>query len=152
MVEKREAWERPNGGWTTETLRTLMLHLLEESDKRYSQRFDAQEKAVQAALANAERALSTASSAADKRLDSMNEFRGALRDQQNTFIPRSEVSGMVRALSDKIERLEADLASRTGSKAQAAERQTGVMWLVGLVVAVVVGLVGAVVGFFGGKH
>jgi len=71
--------------------RTEILHLKEllaAADRRYEQRFDAQEKAVQAALNAAK-----AEQASEKRLDSVNEFRAQLRDQAGTFVTRSELWG-----------------------------------------------------------
>lgn len=69
---------------------------------RNTQRFDAQERALNAALASSERASQAALAAADKasikaetasekRFEGINEFRNTLRDQQNTYITRTEV-------------------------------------------------------------
>lgn len=76
--------------------RTEILHLKEllaAADRRYEQRFDAQEKAVQAALNAAKDAVNKAEQASEKRLDSVNEFRAQLRDQAGTFVTRSELWG-----------------------------------------------------------
>jgi hypothetical protein len=86
-------------------------------------RFDAQEKAVAAALAAAEKAVSAALAAADravtkaesaseKRFESMNEFRGALADSARLLMPRSEAEQSFRVLSDKIEELTKRVNSR----------------------------------------
>jgi len=74
-------------GWTLDTLRLHIERVLEERDIQYQQRFDAQEKAVIAALAAADRANTKAELAADKRFDAVNEFRQTLTDQTATFIP-----------------------------------------------------------------
>lgn len=66
-------------------------------DLRYQQRFDAQtraldaalesaKEAVQTAMAAAERATSKAEAAADKRFDAVNEFRQTLSDQAREFV------------------------------------------------------------------
>jgi|ERR1700677_767992 len=58
---------------------------------RNEQRFIAQEKAVEAALSSAKTATEKAEFAAERRFDSVNEFRAALSTQQATYISRSEV-------------------------------------------------------------
>jgi hypothetical protein len=66
--------------WTVATLHEFMLKLHEEQDKRYEQRFEAQEKAVAAALASAREAVLKAEQANDKRFDSTNEWRRTVSD------------------------------------------------------------------------
>ena len=74
---------------------------------------DANETAVslrehfESRLVAVEKATDRASSQLEKRLEGMNEFRGQLRDQAETFLPRSEyvlmhdrLVGEVRTLSD----------------------------------------------------
>lgn len=65
-------------------------HILAEMDKRYMQRFDAQEKAV----AKAEQAQS------DYNIRS-NEFRGQLDDQAKMLMPRAEADQRFKASEDK---------------------------------------------------
>lgn len=69
--------------------------LLAEADKRYNQRFEAQEKNMALTLTAADKALKTASEALERRLDSVNEFRAQLKDQTATFITRAEAMGWV---------------------------------------------------------
>jgi phosphopantetheinyl transferase (holo-ACP synthase) len=86
-----------------------------------SQRFEAQEKAVAAALAAAKEAVAKAESAAEKRFDSVNEFRAALKDQQITLIPRTEVDVRLKSLQAKLDDIEARLVqivSRAEGSAQ----------------------------------
>ena len=64
-----------------------LLALMNERDLRYGQRFDSQERAVTKAL-----------DAADKRFESVNEFRNQLKDQTGTFITRNEMWGWLVAL------------------------------------------------------
>ncbi len=84
-----------------------------EADLRYQQRFDAQQKAVQdalqaaekavsAALANADRAVLKAESAAEKRFESVNEFRNTLSDQATLLLTRAEAEARFNAISDKM--------------------------------------------------
>lgn len=91
---------------------------LEERDRRYSERFDAQEKAVAAALAAAKEAVIKAELSADKRFEGVNEFRATLSDQASTFMPRGEAHAMMQRLDDKIDsestRLQEKLDSTNG--------------------------------------
>ena len=82
--------EKEVSGWTVDTLHSHVVRLLQESDKRYEQRFQAQEKSVKDALASADRAVNKAETASEKRLDSVNEFRKTLSDQTGTFLTRAE--------------------------------------------------------------
>jgi len=77
------------------------------TDLRYQQRFDAAEKAVQAALSAADRAVSKAELASEKRFEGVNEFRNTLSDQQRTLIPRQEVDVLMQAMNEKIGQLQA---------------------------------------------
>jgi hypothetical protein len=58
--------------------------------------------AVQSALAAAEKATTKAETAADRRFDSVNEFRRALTDQTATFLPRTEYDQAHTSLADRI--------------------------------------------------
>jgi uncharacterized Rmd1/YagE family protein len=68
-------------------------------------RMDASDKAVSAALASADRAVSKAESATEKRFESVNEFRAALADSGRLLMPRSEAEQSFRVLSDKTDAL-----------------------------------------------
>jgi hypothetical protein len=68
-------------------------------------RFEAQEKAVNAALAAAERAVTKAEIASEKRFDSVNEFRAALGDSSRLLMPRSEAEQRMAALDKAISEL-----------------------------------------------
>jgi hypothetical protein len=57
-----------------------------------------QEKAVAAALAASEKAVNKAEVAQANVNETQNEFRGTLRDQALTFMPRSEAENLVREL------------------------------------------------------
>jgi hypothetical protein len=84
--------------WTLETIRAV----LEEMDKRYAQRFAAQESALASALASQKEAILKAEHATEKRFDSVNEFRGQLKDQTATFATTDRVNSEVRVLTDKL--------------------------------------------------
>lgn len=102
--------------------------VLVEHDKRYEQRFAAQENATALALSRvdkefhehlqqvrtetksaldaAEKAITKAEAATDKRFDSVNEFRAQLTDQTARFMPRVESLQRHEQTSEKIALLE----------------------------------------------
>lgn len=103
-------------GWTVDTLRMYLLTVIEERDRRYlatlderdrrySERDDAWQTAMRAALAAAERAVGKAETATEKRFDSVNEFRAALTDMTREQMPRGEADTRFAALSEKIDEL-----------------------------------------------
>ncbi len=95
-------------GWTVDTSRESILDKLAEMDRRYEQRFESGQEAVKAALNAAKEAVGKAEYAAEKRFDSVNEFRGQLSDQAATFMPRLEAEQRIAQLAEKI----ADMSSR----------------------------------------
>lgn len=86
-----------NGRETTATHNTL-ISLREYVDIR----FDAQEKAVTAALTAADRAVGKAELASEKRFDSVNEFRAALSDSSRLLMPRTEAEQGMKSMEEKI--------------------------------------------------
>ena len=76
--------------------------IMNERERSYNQRFDAQEKAVAAALAAAEKAVTKAELAAEKRFDSVNEFRGQLKDQAANFATRNEIDIRFKSIEEKL--------------------------------------------------
>lgn len=84
--------EREVSGWTTDTLKS---HI--------DRRFEDQEKAVAAALEAAKEAVIKAEAAAEKRFDSVNEFRKSLSDQTATFIPRNEYDVQHKSLEARVQ-------------------------------------------------
>lgn len=70
---------------------------LEEMDKRYTQRFHAQEEHYSQAFKSSQVAIDKAETAQKDKNQMMNEFRGQLTDQAATFMPRKEVEVMVNA-------------------------------------------------------
>ena len=109
-------------------LKEYLKDLMAAHDKRYEQRYEAQlnaldvalvaqkeavkdafaaqKEAINAALASADRAVSKAEIAAEKRFESVNEFRNTLSDQQRNLMPRQEAENRLNALAEKIGVLE----------------------------------------------
>jgi len=92
-----------NKNWTIEAYVAHNEAIRVESDRRYEQRFKAQEAAVQSALASSALATQKAEIANEKRFESVNEFRATLADQAGTFISRTEVEQLIRSLDDKVD-------------------------------------------------
>jgi vacuolar-type H+-ATPase subunit E/Vma4 len=86
---------------TPEPTARELLAIINERSKANDQRFEAQERAVAAALAAEKEAVTKAESAAEKRFDSVNEFRGQLKDQTATFVPRAEMVALLKGVDEK---------------------------------------------------
>jgi hypothetical protein len=117
--------ERPMLGVEDRVTIAYITTLLAEMDLRYQQRFDAAnkaveaafmaqqtamqtaltaaEKAVQSALSAAEKAVTKAEVAAEKRFDGVNEFRKAYQDIIALQMPRIEVENRLLAVTEKID-------------------------------------------------
>jgi hypothetical protein len=94
------------------SLRNYVDGRFEAQDKAVAAALAAAEKAVTAALSAADRAVSKAEIAADKRFESVNEFRQTLSDQTRTFVPRAEYEQAHKSLSDKLDLVTSRLNSR----------------------------------------
>lgn len=61
-------------------------------------------------------AVSKAEVASEKRFEGVNEFRATLADQQRTLIPRMEAEALMRALAEKIGKIEQEMTEHRSSK------------------------------------
>ena len=75
-------------------------------------RFDAQEKAVNAALAASDRAVNKAEMASEKRFDAVNEFRAALADSARLLMPRIEAEQRIAPLDKMISDLKTTVEAK----------------------------------------
>jgi hypothetical protein len=130
-----------------------VMALLQQMDLRYQQRFDAQqkaldaallaqEKAVQTAMIAAEKAVTKAEVAAEKRFDGVNEFRQLVTDLVREQMPRNEAEQRLAAMGEKVDELRATVLSNAG---RGAGLQAGWAYLLGAV-ALVGGVLGIVLG------
>jgi chromosome condensin MukBEF ATPase and DNA-binding subunit MukB len=131
-----------NKGWSVETLLDLVnekssaverrfadfMVLMEANDRRYSERVDlaqraidaalaAQKEAVKSALDAADRAVAKAETASEKRFEGVNEFRAQLGDQQRTLMPRAEAEirfNQVSAAIDVLRQAQTEIRSAKG--------------------------------------
>jgi len=109
----------------------MRMALQEEMDRRFTdlssqldRRFIDSERAVQAALAAAEKATLLANSSAEKRFEGVNEFRGQLSDQARTFMTRNEYSVQYQALVDTVSQLRQDLTRVDGTVVPRRENES----------------------------
>jgi Flp pilus assembly protein TadB len=124
-------------GWTTDTLKAHIERLIYESDRRYNERFAAQEKAVVAALAAAAEAVAKAEYNAERWRNNANEWRAAMTDRERNFMSRDQADAMF----DAVEKQLGDLKrSRDTSEGRIGGISAGWGYLAGLV-----GLAAAVV-------
>ena len=91
-------------------------------------RFEAQDKAVSAALSAADRAVAKAEMATEKRFDSVNEFRGALADSARLLMPRAECEQSFKVQSDKL----ASLESRVNARDERGSGESGAWVKIGI--------------------
>jgi anion-transporting ArsA/GET3 family ATPase len=78
-------------GWT---FATLYKHVMEISI--------ASKEAINAAMAAAKEATQKAEAASEKRFDSVNEFRNAMKDQQATFADKEQTAFRLNAIDRKL--------------------------------------------------
>jgi len=96
------------------SLREYVDVRFESQERATTTALAAQEKAVAAALAAADRATTKAEAAADSRFQAVNEFRGTLTDQAQTFLPRAEFDTSKQGMVDKIDSLQRMVYIGTG--------------------------------------
>jgi hypothetical protein len=87
---------------------------LDERDRRYNERFTAQEGANHLALEAAEKAVLKAETAAERRFEGVNEFRQTLSDQARDFITRKEVEALLLGVNATLSRLDTANTANTG--------------------------------------
>ncbi len=130
-------------------LREYVEALLEQQDHRYQQRFEAQTKAIDAALLAAEKAVTKAETATERRFESVNEFRATLGDQAAKLATRLELDAAnerVRELAARVERMEGQ-ALGSGVTRGAMSDTVKVLLTAGMLIMAVIGAWIAAGGF-----
>jgi hypothetical protein len=121
--------------WTVDTLREHLEALIVDHGHSDNQRFLSQEEAVDAALAAAEKAVTKAEVANEKRFDSVNEFRAQLNDQARNFMPRKEYEVQQEALARRLTALERSQSTSGGRTEGADVRFAQIISVLAVVVA-----------------
>jgi len=80
-----------------------LLQLMNERDQRYGQRFESIEMAVK-----------VANTAMERRLEALNELRGAMVDQQSKFFSREEYAARHETLVNSIDELKLTIGRSQG--------------------------------------
>lgn len=102
-----------------------LLSIMDERDVRYAQRFEAQQVALKDAMAAAKEAVAKAEAAAERRFESVNEFRAQLGDQATRLLPRAEAEAAMANLRERIDNVAA-LLGAMGTRIDRTEgRSTG---------------------------
>lgn len=91
---------------------TALDALTEAKFVTYRVLVDAQADKVALALAAADKAVSKAELATEKRFEGVNEFRGQLTDQARTFMPRTESDAAIQRQAERLQEL-TDRINRT---------------------------------------
>lgn len=126
--------ESPSG-WTVDTVKTYLESKIDDADKRYEQRFRDQTQA-----------LTKQDAATEKRFEGVNEFRNQLRDQNVTFMARTEALSRIDANAAKIDQLSKQISDREATSA--GSTQTWGLLAAGLLLfCTVIGMIVGVIGF-----
>jgi uncharacterized membrane protein len=119
--------------WTITTLKEHVDSRFLDAEKAVNSAMSAQQAAIAAALIATNTAINKAETATEKRFDSVNEFRGQLRDQADTFIRSTEVHQQFEAMFSRVTKLETSLAGLNGGITTKGAI-TGPLWAIGGVV------------------
>jgi len=100
-----------------------LVAALATAEKAVAAALAAAEKAVAAALESAEKAIAKAETAQQRVNETQNEFRGTLRDQARELMPRNETENLIRELRTLI----TAGSERTDAQMDNLQRQIGDM-------------------------
>lgn len=110
--------------------------LMAERDRRYGERFDAQERANGLALSAAEKAVLKAEAANERRFEGVNEFRATLADQAIHFATKDEVAAHISGLKTTLERLEKQDATSVGKGLGQTQLWGWIVGIIGIALAI----------------
>ena len=122
------------------SLREYLESRIDNLEKTLLERYLTQEKTTANVL-----------SANEKRLDSMNEFRETLRDQNKTFITRTDHESLIASFRKDVERIDTEIESLKLSRAEltgkASQSQLNINFIFTLV-SFMIALAGLLMGYF----
>ncbi len=115
--------------------------MLNEREDRTKERFVALDKNIQIAMVAADKAVTKAELATERRFEGVNEFRQTLADQASRLMPRAEYEVQHKALEDTMSTVSSRLAAIEASMANIQGRiwAIGAIWSI-FVVAVSIGV------------
>ncbi len=124
---------------------TALEKMLNEREDRTKERFVALDKNIQIAMVAADKAVTKAELATERRFEGVNEFRQTLADQATRLMPRAEYEVQHKALEDLVE-----LTSRRLGVVEALNANIqGRIWAVGAIWSIFVAAVSIGVRFIG---
>ncbi len=115
--------------------------------KYFEMRFDNLEKSLDERYITQEKAIAVANEASNKRLDSMNEFRETLRDQNKTFITQAEHNSLIALVNEKFDTIEDSIKAIQISDAVLAGKASQSQFIVVLIISIV-GLIASIMRLF----
>jgi len=98
-------------------------------------------------IASIRESVKVAKESMDMRLDSMNEIRGQLKDQANTFLPRVEYIGQHQALEQRFTHTDEDIRGLRESRATLEGKASQSSVMVAYIIAIV-GIALSIIGLF----
>lgn len=119
-------------GWSTDTLKSYIERVVHESDRRYEQRFIAQEKAVASALEAAEKATNKYERDVERWRQASNEWRSAMDDREVKFVAMETFQARLTALDAKVD----DLTKSRDIESGRRLAQTAIMGFVAIAVSI----------------
>lgn len=124
-----------------ETLHAYFMALLEAAETKNQQQFLDADKAVQAALVSAEKAVTKAEINADKWRANANEWREAMADREIKFMPRTEHTADQQALMQRLSTIEKRVADLDSKLAASISKGAGLnqawSYLLGVIALIV---------------
>jgi DNA repair exonuclease SbcCD ATPase subunit len=134
-------------------------NLVDERDRLYKERNDAQRTAVDAALTAvkeqtkasfeaSEKAIVKAEEAQKSYNQSHNDLARKMDDQNKATVPRPEAESRFRTLEDKITDLRESRSEHLGATVKGRDNSDLAKWVIGLIVTVVLGTIAIVVSNF----
>ena len=103
----------------------------------YRALIDSQAEKVALALTAADKAVTKAEIATEKRFESVNEFRKTLSDQTASFLPRTEYGAAHQALIDKLTDLAARMDKTEGRSGGLSDGTRLLIQMAGLLIAAI---------------
>ncbi len=85
-----------DNGWTIESLRDHIMQLREVEIRRIDDRFIAQMARLEERFMSQKEALLVTADLAKEAKASANEWRGAMKDRESTFLPREEFQAILK--------------------------------------------------------
>lgn len=154
-----------------ETVSHWLERLIRENDRRYSERFEGQERAVAAAMAAAEKAVAAAMAAQEKAISAalmasekaigkaqqaqegvnmrQNEFRASLDDYTKLMLPRleadaslKEIRNLIAVINSQVEELRRGASHGSGATEATAQARQSASRVTALLISTALSILG----------